>query len=551
MTLTQRTTLSYVAIVALACGAAAFVWEARRERQSALATLSKTYEATMGVAALERCLSDRHREITLLVQTFGGAFQGGIDPAVLAGLTSSMKECTAFTGALLQVGDVGNAIVLGPLVDEAKTLIEDWTFVTTQLGVNHVAAIQRQASAADPRAARLLETALPAARQSAGAELERVRQQFEESAVRADRAMMGLLFGASAALGFVTLTLMVRVLRGLRALSDAMAHFGRGELDFRVQLGGTDELSQVATRINGMAQQLSASQVALHERAMELQRSLEQLKDAQAVVVQQEKLAALGGLVAGVAHEVNTPIGVAVTSGTLIEDHVRKLEFHAEQGTATRRILREVLTDMRAALEPMLSNLGRAAQLVQSFKQIAVDRSQVSTRKVKLTDLMRGITQTLTPMMRKHRCETLLDVKGDAEVVIAAGEFEQIVTNLVVNACLHGYVEEATDSTRRFPIYLELALAGSLLEVTIRDEGQGMKPEVVARVFEPFFTTKRARGGTGLGMHIVHQLIVERFRGEIDLETAPGQGTAWRIKLPTHTDALRLAGAEREEGTSS
>jgi signal transduction histidine kinase len=547
MTLTQRTGVSFLVVLALACATAAFVLETRAERQSTMAILSRTYELTTDIAALERCLSERHREITLLAQTFGGDERMGIDREVLDGVTSSLGQCAAVTQSLARGEKDISALALETLAQETRKLIEDWTFVVTQLGVNHVAALQRQATVADPRAVRLLEEALPKARQTAGGELDRARSQFEEHALRADRAMLGLLFGAAAVVMLVTLALMFRVLRGLRGLSEAMLHFGRGELDHRVHLGGNDELSDVATRINGMAEQLSANQLLLRARAMELQRSLEQLKDAQAVVVQQEKLAALGGLVAGVAHEVNTPIGVAVTSGTLIEDHIRKLEIHAEQGTATRRILRDVLLEMRAALEPMLANLHRAAQLVQSFKQIAVDRSQVSTRKVLLSDLLRSITQTLAPMMRKHRCEPMTVVEGDAAMVIAAGEFEQVVTNLVVNACIHGYAEEASEGTGRRPVHLRVCLAHDKLEVTIRDEGQGMSKEVAARVFEPFFTTKRSRGGTGLGMHIVHQLVAERFRGEIELKTAPGEGTAWILTMPVPTDALHLALDEAEE----
>jgi signal transduction histidine kinase len=239
---------------------------------------------------------------------------------------------------------------------------------------------------------------------------------------------------------------------------------------------------------------------------------------------------------------------VAVTTGSLVQDHLVHLRQHAEAGTATRGLVRRVVGDAELAAALMVENLRRAADLVCAFKQVAVDRGDVTVRAARLEEWIRALLHSLSPLARNHRVTLVVDVPMDANLVLAAGELEQIVTNLVVNGCVHAYPETGGSALDR-RVELSARYDDAALVIEVKDRGRGMMPEEVAHVFEPFYTTRRGQGGTGLGMHVVHQLVRERFDGTIGLDTAPGAGTRWTVRLPFETTALRLLGVPSSSGT--
>jgi signal transduction histidine kinase len=289
---------------------------------------------------------------------------------------------------------------------------------------------------------------------------------------------------------------------------------------------------------------------ALMARASELAASLEGLEQARAALVEREKLAALGGLVAGVAHEINTPLGVSLTALTHGLERLASLEHAAAQNQLTRGQLRGFMADLREALMLAEANLERGATLVRSFKMVAVDQVSAERRYVDVPALVGDILASVRPMLRKVGVTAEVTGAATLPAVIAAGAFIQILTNLVQNACVHAFRDrsegdgaEGTGATRPDgaadpKVVVDVADLGDALSVAISDNGRGMAPEVRARVFEPFFTTRRGDGGTGLGMHIVHNLVVNGFGGDIACDTAAGAGTTWRITLPFGTPTL-------------
>lgn len=548
MSLAQRTWLSFASIFLVSLVAGVVVLQARDQRQQSMSALMQTYETSARLSELERCIADRHREITLLVQTLVGAETPSVAASFKGDFAAKLNACKEQARDLAQLAKsdrTAHRAEIDRLAQAGLTLIEDWGFVLDNLGKDYVAAIERQAVRADPAALLLMDDLIPATRVEENLEMTQVRQEFQQTAEHADSAVFFFLGGTCVLLALVGGSVARRIGAALHALSVGMERFGAGDFDFRVELPGQDELSVVAARINAMADELATSQIELEKRAEELESTVRHLQDTQSLMVQQEKLAALGGLVAGLAHEVNTPIGVAVTTGSMIEEHVASLAEHAEQGTATRRILRESTQKLQAAIEPMLSNLARAAHLVQSFKQVSVDRNVLTTRTIRLEELVHAIAQALSPMLKKNGCELSVELTCDAEVVVAVGELEQVITNLIVNACVHGYgsvdANVSSASGQKHRIALRVGILEQHLLVDVEDEGVGMAPEIYAKVFEPFFSTGRARGGTGLGMHIVHQLVTERFAGRIEAQTAPGEGTCWNVRLPLNTTALHLS----------
>jgi signal transduction histidine kinase len=279
---------------------------------------------------------------------------------------------------------------------------------------------------------------------------------------------------------------------------------------------------------------------ALAARADELAESLRQLRDTQDQLVQREKMAALGTLVAGVAHEINTPLGVALTAITVASERVRRLEAAVSGGSLTRSDLRAFLHDMGEVVRLVVDNLERGARLVQSFKKVAVDQSSEAPRDTLLEELVADVVHSLLPVTRASGVDVAV-VGGIGERVrVDAGALAQVVTNLLQNACVHAF--DGVEGPRR--VTLEIRSTADAAVLHVADSGAGMDEATARRVFEPFFTTRRSTGGSGLGMHIVHTLVTQRFLGRIAVDTAPGQGTRWTLVLPFGTPALaRLAEA--------
>jgi two-component system NtrC family sensor kinase len=317
-------------------------------------------------------------------------------------------------------------------------------------------------------------------------------------------------------------------------MSDAEAWKHRFERE-RTARREAEELLHVKSR------DLYEANVELAARAQDLSRSLADLRAAQTALVQREKMAALGDLVAGISHEVNTPLGVALTAVTHGLARVQDLVRDAESGQLTRGRLRAHGAETLEALGLAVQNLERSGALVRSFKQVAVDQASEEMRPVVLAELVADVLNSLRPMVRRARVSVEVEAPTGEPLDIAAGAFAQILTNLVQNACVHAYParEDAAGAPDARRVRVHAEDLGGALRIAVADDGAGMEASVAARVFDPFFTTRRGSGGSGLGMHIVHNLVVHRFGGSIRVTSTPGAGTTFHLDLPVGTDALR------------
>jgi signal transduction histidine kinase len=266
----------------------------------------------------------------------------------------------------------------------------------------------------------------------------------------------------------------------------------------------------------------------LDQRSRQLSQSLDDLRAAQDSLVQTEKLAALGRLVAGVAHEINTPVGTSLTVASAFINKTKRFEANVASGDVRRSTLTEFIAASREAASQIMFNLGNAVDLIQSFKQVATDRNVSDRRRFDLAEVTDQVVRGLRFGLRSQSVTLSVECEPDLTMNSYPGPYGQVLTNLVLNSAVHAFPDGARGSVR----IAAQASGRDHVEVLFSDDGCGMSPEVRRQVFDPFFTTRRDQGSTGLGLHIVHNIVTSRLGGRISLETRPGAGTKIRIVMP-------------------
>ncbi len=266
----------------------------------------------------------------------------------------------------------------------------------------------------------------------------------------------------------------------------------------------------------------------VQKRTAELSQALDDLKATQKKLVESEKMASLGGLVAGVAHEINTPVGIGITAASLLAEKTAEFFETYKSGQMKRSQLEKFLDTAMQSSSMVLSNLNRAADLIQSFKQVAVDQSIEEKRTFKLKKYLSEVLISLRPKLRTTHHQ--IEIQGDEAIALNSypGALSQIITNLVMNSLTHAYSLEDAG-------YLVFVVKQEGKEVVIEyaDDGKGIPKENLRKIFDPFFTTKRGQGGSGLGLHIVYNLVTQKLNGTIECDSQVGVGTKFIIKLPS------------------
>lgn len=278
-------------------------------------------------------------------------------------------------------------------------------------------------------------------------------------------------------------------------------------------------------------QQLQAYQNQLEQKVQErthaLTLTLEELKAAQTELIRSEKMAALGKLVAGVAHEINTPIGNALLAASVLQNETQAFDESYQQGGLKRATLAAYLETATESSSLMLRNLNSAAQLIQSFKQVAVDQASLERRTFEVIPYIKSVLTSLEPHLKQT--EHQITVSGDISLKMVSypGALSQIVTNLVMNSTIHAYLPGEHGS-----LGFAVTRQDDRVIVEYTDDGCGISASNQEKIFEPFFTTARDRGGSGLGLHIVHNIVTQNLLGTIRCESNIGLGTKFILNLP-------------------
>lgn len=261
----------------------------------------------------------------------------------------------------------------------------------------------------------------------------------------------------------------------------------------------------------------------VQERTQELRHAMDQ-------IIESEKLASLGSIVAGVAHELNTPIGNILMMASSLNDRVEKLGAALEQGTLTRSMVSSSLSGCDEASKLIVRSAGRASELIESFKSVAVDQASQRRRVFDLRALLSDIINTVAIATRHAHIAIDLRVASGIEMNSFPGDMEQIFNNFIMNSLHHGY--EGRD---KGCISIDAQQIGNMVEIVYQDDGCGIPIELHKKVFEPFYTTKLGQGGSGLGMFIVHNLVHASLKGEIKLESDSGKGVRFTLTIPRIT----------------
>ena len=291
---------------------------------------------------------------------------------------------------------------------------------------------------------------------------------------------------------------------------------------------------QLEEKVETRTQELVAANEELQAMNQEIIETMDRLKKAQTQLVRSEKMAALGGLVGGMAHEINTPVGVAVTAAS----HLAKLgqEFLKvyESGTMKRKNLVEYITQSQECSDMVVANLKRAAQLIGSFKTVSIDQASEERRTFKVKEYLTDILVSLQPKLRKTKHTVTIRCEESLEIYSYPGAFAQIITNLLMNSLTHAYEEETAGQ-----IVMEAQIQEDKLELIYIDDGKGMDEQVLGKIFDPFFTTARGAGGTGLGLYLVYHIVTQQFGGTIECNSALGAGTSFMITVPCQKEPKR------------
>jgi signal transduction histidine kinase len=293
-------------------------------------------------------------------------------------------------------------------------------------------------------------------------------------------------------------------------------------------LTASQRMGDARLGLQGSLAELEKEKTKVEQARSDLAAVLATLKQAQTNLITSEKMASLGALVAGIAHELNTPIGNTLLTATALGDMVQDFQRRLAGEGIKRSALESHLADARSACDIMAGSLGRAAELIHSFKQVAVDQTSGQRRKFMLDEVVHDTITTYAAQLRRSACEVTVAVPAGLEFDSYPGSLSQVLSNLIGNALLHGF--DGRDSGH---IAISAALQkGGMVKLEFSDDGVGMAPRTLHQIFDPFFTTKMGQGGSGLGMNIVYNIVTGVLRGTIQVESTQGQGTCVTLLLP-------------------
>jgi signal transduction histidine kinase len=315
----------------------------------------------------------------------------------------------------------------------------------------------------------------------------------------------------------------------LKSLLSGVKSIEQGDFNFKVEVPGKNELAMISTSFNDMTSQIrqSSDDLKLANETLELKVKdrTNELIEAQQQLIMSEKMASLGQLVAGVAHEINTPLGIAITSLSYSKVEVETINKSFKENKITQDNFIEFIDHINESIKLSEINLKKASELVQTFKKVAVNQSVEELVEFSILEQIQEVLKTLEPKLRKHNVEIKLNIDKDIIILNYPGSFYHIVSNLLMNSLIHAFPDDSGK------IEITVMEKGEKLELSFLDDGIGMNEETRHKIFDPFYTTKRGSGGTGLGMYVIYNIVTQRLGGSIEVESEENKGTKFSISI--------------------
>lgn len=321
----------------------------------------------------------------------------------------------------------------------------------------------------------------------------------------------------------VTKEIPVIFLTALNSTEDKVNGFQVGGVDYITKPIQHEELlARLTTHLR-----LRDLSIKLQEANRDLSDSLHELKATQKQLVEAEKMVSLSGVIAGIAHEINTPVGIGITAASTLANQTDEFALSYEKGQLKRSTLQTYVETAKQSSRLILKNLQRAAELINSFKQVAVDQTSFPKRSFVVKENFISTFRSLDPKMNPSQYE--VNIIGDESITLNSypGAFSQVLTNLIMNSLTHAYSKDERGSLR-----FEFSQKDERVIIRYSDNGRGIAKEHLGQIFEPFFTTTRYHGGSGLGLHIVYNLVTQKLKGTIHCESEVGVGTTFILDLP-------------------
>lgn len=313
----------------------------------------------------------------------------------------------------------------------------------------------------------------------------------------------------------------------LNSLLNGVQSVEQGELDFKIKVPGRNELSRISASFNDMTSQIQQSSNDLKHANESLELKVKDrtndLIEAQQQLIMSEKMASLGQLVAGVAHEINTPLGNSITALSYSHEVMKSMRNSFESKKLTSGDFEVFITDIDDSMELIDINLRKASELVQTFKRVAVNQSIEELTDFSVLEQVREVLKTLQPTLKKSNVKINVEINKGIQVTNYPGSFYHIISNLIMNSLIHAFPDKKGNIT------ISVKSDGDELHILFKDDGAGMDEETSRKIFDPFYTTKRGSGGTGLGMYMTYNIVTQRLGGTIEVESKLGEGTQFDI----------------------
>jgi signal transduction histidine kinase len=549
MTIRQRLSLSFAVILLLfAVNLVIYFWSNQR-RQATVEALRRAVSRQALISGINQSLNDIQKQVSLLSQVATESGAAGADPAEVGSFNQQLSMLEHEIGELNELAEPETKRNIESFRKAYLELSSSWRVFYENFGKDQTKAITELVVRAEPLTQEVIQQRLPQLQQDENKRVDAASANFYEVAGWTNRITI-LIFAVSAALAIgVGVVVPGQMSRGLNRLKAGATSIGSGNLGHLIEIRSKDELADLAKAFNEMTGRLAAAHDLLtrvneqeKKKSEELEKALDQLRKAQDQLVVQQKLASLGSLTAGIAHEIKNPLNFVTNFAEVSVSLVNELRESTEHQSA--HIDAKELENIRDILDDLQQNVGkiqehgkRADGIVRNMLMHSrghagdhqpTNLNSLLSEYVKLAyHGMRAQNQNFNVTIQEQYDSTLEPVR------VVAHDLGRVFLNIANNACYAAYEKKKKLGDGFSPtIWAKTKNLGSRAEIRIRDNGDGIPESVRQRIFEPFFTTKPTGSGTGLGLSMSFEIVVHQHKGQLQVETEPGEYAEFIITLP-------------------